>query len=53
MVELTDYEEFELDAVRGESGKKPKLAILNKNKLTRYELDNLMLNESFDVDVDA
>lgn len=40
--------EYELDIVRGESGKKPKMAILNKNKITKMELDNLMNGEDYD-----
>jgi hypothetical protein len=37
--------DFEYDAVRGAFGKKPKMAILNKTKLSKYELDDLFTSE--------
>jgi len=37
-------EEFEFDEVRGSHGKKPKMAILNKKKLSSYEMDELFLD---------
>ena len=45
MIEHIDEEDFEFDEIRGEAGKKPKMAVLNKTKLSRYELDNLFLTE--------
>jgi hypothetical protein len=36
---------FEFDEIRGEHGRKPKMAVLNKTKLSRYELDDLFLGE--------
>ena len=38
-----NVEKYELDEVRGESGKKPKMAVLNKTKLSKYEMDELFL----------
>jgi hypothetical protein len=47
--ELMDLEnedkDFEYDEVRGEHGRKPKMAILNKTKLTKYEMDDLFTSE--------
>jgi len=37
--------DFEYDEVRGEAGKKPKMAVLNKTKLSRYEMDDLFTSE--------
>ena len=37
-------DEFEFDEVRGAHGKKPKMAILNKKKLSSYEMDELFLD---------
>ena len=34
-------EEFEFDMVKGGHGKKPKMAVLNKSKLSSYEMDEL------------
>lgn len=43
---MQDFEDdFEYDEVRGEAGKKSKMAILNKTKLSRYEMDDLFLGE--------
>ncbi|MEM4637668.1 MAG: hypothetical protein QXK76_01410 [Candidatus Woesearchaeota archaeon] len=44
---MEDYseEDFEYDEVRGEYGKKPKMAVLNKSRLSKYELDELFLTE--------
>lgn len=36
--------EFEFDEIRGAHGKKPKMAILNKKKLSSYEMDELFLD---------
>jgi len=37
-------DEFVLDEVRGGHGKKPKMAVLNKKKLSSYEMDELFLD---------
>ena len=37
--------DFEYDEVRGAHGRKPKMAILNKTKLSKYELDDLFTSE--------
>ena len=37
-------EEFEYDEVRGAHGKKPKMAILNKNRISSHEMDELFLD---------
>ena len=37
--------DFEYDEVRGAHGKKPKMAILNKTKLSKYEMDDLFTTE--------
>ena len=37
-------EEFEFDEIRGAHGKKPKMAVLNKKKLSSYEMDELFLD---------
>ena len=37
-------DEFEYDEIRGAHGKKPKMAVLNKKKLSSYELDELFLD---------
>ncbi len=50
MEELGDLEtsrrddEFEFDEIRGAHGKKPKMAVLNKKKLSSYEMDELFLD---------
>jgi len=49
--ELNEDEEYELDAVKGMSGAKKKMAILNKSKLTKRELDELFLGEDKDEEV--
>ena len=36
--------EFEYDEIRGAHGKKPKMAVLNKKKLSSYEMDELFLD---------
>ena len=38
-------EEFEFDEIRGAHGRKPKMAILNKKKLSSFEMDELFLSE--------
>jgi len=37
-------EEFEFDEIRGAHGKKPKMAILNKKKISPHEMDELFLD---------
>ena len=41
-------DEFELDLIRGELGKKRKMAVLNKTKLTKIEMDQLFTGEELD-----
>jgi len=43
--EVEEAQDYEYDEVRGEHGRKPKMAILNKSKLSKYEMDDLFLNE--------
>ncbi len=38
-------DERQLEKIRGETGKKPKMNILNQKKLSRWELDELFLDE--------
>ncbi len=38
-------DEFEFDEIRGSHGRKPKMAILNKKKLSSFEMDELFLEE--------
>jgi hypothetical protein len=45
MVELNDDEDFELDQVRGQSGKKRRLALLNYRKISKIALDELFIDE--------
>jgi hypothetical protein len=47
MEEERDYadNDFEFDEVRGAHGRKPKMAILNKTKLSKYEMDDLFTAE--------
>ena len=42
--ELLFSDEFEFDEIRGAHGKKPKMAVLNKKKLSSYEMDELFLD---------
>lgn len=44
-MEEYDERDFEYDEVRGGYGRKPRMAILNKTKLSRYELDDLFISE--------
>ncbi len=49
-MEIEDFKEsgesdFEFDEVRGEHGRKPKMAVLNKTKLSKYEMDDLFTSE--------
>ena len=41
----SEDQDFEYDEVRGAHGRKPKMAILNKTKLSKYELDDLFTSE--------
>ena len=41
--ETQKNDEFEFDEIRGAHGKKPKMAALNKKKLSSYEMDELFL----------
>jgi hypothetical protein len=45
MDEETKDHDFEFDEIRGEAGKKPKMAVLNKSKLSKYEMDDLFTSE--------
>ncbi len=38
-------DEHQLEEIRGEHGKKPKLDILNQKKLSKWEMDELFLND--------
>ncbi len=40
-----EEEDFEFDEVQGAKKKKPKLAVLNKTKLSREEMDELFIYE--------
>ena len=40
-----DDDEFVLDEVRGSHGKKPKMSILNKKKISSFEMDELFMGE--------
>jgi hypothetical protein len=40
-----DDEEFTLDVIRGDHGKKRLLSALNRKKLSRFEMDELFSNE--------
>jgi len=37
-------DDFILDEVRGSHGRKPRMSVLNKKKLSKYELDDLFLD---------
>lgn len=43
--ESFEDKDFEFDEIRGAHGRKPKMAILNKTKLSKYELDDLFTAE--------
>jgi hypothetical protein len=43
--EIVMERDFEYDEVRGAHGRKPKMAILNKTKLSKYEMDDLFTSE--------
>lgn len=40
-----EEKDFEYDEVRGAHGRKPKMAVLNKTKLSKYEMDDLFLGD--------
>lgn len=42
--ELNEEEEYLLDEITGCRNKKPKMSILNKKKLTSWEMDELFLD---------
>ena len=37
-------DDFEYDIIRGAAGKRPKMAVLNKKKISVHELDELFLD---------
>ena len=39
-------DERQLEKIRGETIKKPKMSILNQKKLTKWEMDELFLDET-------
>jgi len=41
----TDTDDYEFDEIKGEAGKKPKMAVLNKGRISKYEMDELFLGE--------
>jgi hypothetical protein len=44
--------EFELDMVTGRKSKRPKMAVLNKKKLSQQELDELFCEDDVDIEFD-
>ncbi|MBS3136065.1 hypothetical protein J4401_03825 [Candidatus Woesearchaeota archaeon] len=42
--EFDGDDEFEFDMIKGSHGKKPKMAILNKNRISSHEMDELFLD---------
>jgi hypothetical protein len=44
-----EYEE-QLEEIRGETQKKPKMAILNQKKLSKWEMDSLFLDKDREED---
>ncbi len=38
-------DDFEFDEIKGEAGKKPKMAVLNKGRISKWEMDELFLGE--------
>ena len=40
-----DEKEYEYDEIRGAHGRKPKMAVLNKTKLSKYEMDDLFIGD--------
>ena len=48
MEEVFD-DEYQMDIIKGESGKKRKMDVLNKTKLSKYEMDDLFIGgEKYD-----
>jgi len=45
--EAPKEDDFVLDEVRGSHGRKPKMALLNKKKVSSFELDELFNQEGF------
>ncbi|HYD03554.1 MAG TPA: hypothetical protein VEC16_04600 [Alphaproteobacteria bacterium] len=43
--ESYEDKDFEFDEIRGAHGRKPKMAVLNKTKLSKYEMDDLFTSE--------
>ena len=41
---MSEQDEFEFDVVRGSHGKKPKMALLNKKRISGHEMDELFLD---------
>ena len=50
MPEEYNENEFEFDEIRGAHGRKPKMALLNKTKLSKYEMDDLFTSEDTGVE---
>jgi len=40
---MEDNDDFILDEVRGSHGKKPRMSVLNKKKVSSWEMDELFL----------
>jgi len=49
---IDEDKDFEYDEVRGAHGRKPKMAVLNKTKLSKYEMDDLFMSEEVAEPVD-
>ena len=45
-----DEGDYEYDEVRGSFGRKPKMAALNKSRLSKYEMDDLFTSEDVAVE---
>lgn len=43
--ELNDDEEYELDSIKGRSGAKKKMALLNQAKVQKADLDRLFIGD--------
>jgi len=50
--DLNDDDEYLLDVVKGRVGAKKKMAILNKAKLSKMEMDQLFTGDGEDIDTD-
>lgn len=42
---LEDIEEFEYDEITGAKAKRPVMSVLNKKKLSKYEMDDLFAGD--------